>query len=153
MFILLNTDGQMHRGCMSDKSKSKLLCQKNDKDCFKCNSTDCNYLQNFQLKNPVDEMLMDGPMFDQLFDTVSEFDSSSSEKADAQSEQSDAENAYDDGESDGENGSETDSESGESEHKPNNKPVHKPPPSSARLNTFSVFTVAIAALFTLLMCC
>lgn len=47
-------DGKMYRGCMSDKTEGKMFCERNKADCFKCNSSDCNYLQSFQLKNPID---------------------------------------------------------------------------------------------------
>ncbi|XP_055295119.1 uncharacterized protein LOC129564893 [Sitodiplosis mosellana] len=45
-------DLQMYRGCMSDKrSEAQRLC--NEKECYKCNTSDCNYLQSFQLVKPI----------------------------------------------------------------------------------------------------
>lgn len=43
----------MYRGCISDDTRGSILCQKNKEDCFKCNTTECNYLQSFQLNNPI----------------------------------------------------------------------------------------------------
>lgn len=44
----------MYRGCMSDKnSEAQIQCRKQEKKCHKCNTNNCNYLQNFQLNRPI----------------------------------------------------------------------------------------------------
>lgn len=43
----------MYRGCISDDTRGSILCQSNKEYCFKCNTTECNYLQSFQLNNPI----------------------------------------------------------------------------------------------------
>lgn len=54
-FSLENYVGNgMYRGCMSDKdSEAQMKCQKEEKKCHKCNTTECNYQQTFQLNHPI----------------------------------------------------------------------------------------------------
>lgn len=53
-FLKKDIDSAMYRGCLSDpKSKARKLCTTHEKECYKCNTTDCNYLQSFQLNNPI----------------------------------------------------------------------------------------------------
>lgn len=145
--MLLIKDGKMHRGCMSDRSKSKMFCEKHEKDCYKCNATNCNYLQSFQLNNPIEELLLDGPMSATSDDT--DTDADENYKGDDQFEAlvSDVDNAYDDSDSNLQNGSDSNN-SGEFESKPN-KPIHNPyDGNSADLPSFCLLTVAIAAILT-----
>lgn len=147
------SDGKMHRGCMSDRSKSKMLCSDNERDCYKCNATNCNYLHSFQLNNPIEELPFGSP------ESVQGNDSAEKPHRDEQDLYSDIENAYDDGDSSTESvGSASDNGDSESEskpnkpsHKPSHKPTHKPshkPGNSADIPSFCLLTIAIAAIFT-----
>lgn len=41
-FVFISEDGIVFRGCMSDKTESKLACEKGDRKCIKCGSNACN---------------------------------------------------------------------------------------------------------------
>lgn len=49
----------MYRGCMSEFSNGQKLCLENEKDCYKCNTSSCNYLQSFQINNPIKSLVLD----------------------------------------------------------------------------------------------
>lgn len=43
---------------MSERSMGRKSCIQNEKDCFKCNTTSCNYLQSFQINNPIETIMV-----------------------------------------------------------------------------------------------
>lgn len=48
----------MYRGCMSDtKIKGQELCTTNNKNCYKCNGNQCNYLQSFEVNHRITSYL------------------------------------------------------------------------------------------------
>lgn len=49
-FGLWRTDNEFQRGCMGDETEGRFLCEESKDNCYKCNTTQCNYLQSFQLK-------------------------------------------------------------------------------------------------------
>lgn len=55
IFCMKDEDSKMYRGCMSDVGTiAQILCLTDEQNCYKCNFTECNYLQSFQLDKPID---------------------------------------------------------------------------------------------------